>query len=74
MNKDDIKKRIQTEEDYIRYPRFQNSLAKFISKNENGVSDSLIAKVLMITEDRVKKIYQEALSFLKKEMGQNDKD
>lgn len=72
MEKDDIQKRIREEEDYVRCPKCSNSLAKFLAKNADGVEDSIIARILMITEEEVKKIYAEAVEQLRKEMKDAD--
>jgi hypothetical protein len=70
MDRDDVTKRIKEEEDYIRSPKFGNSLARLRAKNPEGVDDSTIAKVLMKTEEEVQKIYDEAVEMLKE--GCND--
>ena len=68
MDKDDIQKRILEDEDYIRCPKCSNSLLKFIAKNSEGVENSVIARLLVVSEERVEEIYQEAIKILKKEM------
>jgi hypothetical protein len=68
MDKLDIKKRILEEEDYIRCPKCANSLSKFIMKNSEGIENSAIARLLMMTEEEVEKIYQEAIQMLKDDM------
>lgn len=72
MDKTDIQKRINEEEDYIRCPKFSNSLTKFVSKNSDGVEDSTIARLLMIPEEKVQEIYQEAVKKLRQEMVEAD--
>ena len=72
MDKEDILRRIAEEEDYIRCPKFSNSLVKFVAKNDDGVKNSTIAKVLMISEEEVEKIYEEAVSLLREEMKEGD--
>lgn len=69
MDKDDLQKRIREDEDYIRCPKFSNSLSKFVLKNSEGVDDAAIARLLMISEEEVEKVYQEAVEFIKKEMS-----
>ena len=74
MDKNDTQKKILEEEDYIRCPKNSNSLAKFLAKNAEGVEDSTIARLLMIPEEKVKEIYEEAIKKLRKEMAEkNDK-
>lgn len=72
MDKDDILKRIKNEEDYIRCPKCSNSLSKFLAKNSDGVEDNVIARVLMITEEEVQKIYAKAVEQLQKDMVKDD--
>lgn len=68
MDKDDILKRIKEEEDYIRCPKCSNSLAKFLAKNSEGVEDSTIARLLMIPEEKVQELYEEAVKKLREGM------
>jgi hypothetical protein len=68
MDRDDVTKRIKDEEDYIRAPKFGNSLTRLKLKNPDGVEDALIAKVLMISEEEVQKIYDEAVVMIKEGM------
>lgn len=67
MDRDDVEKRIRDEEDYIRAPKFGNSLVKFMAKakDQENIEDALIAKVLMMSEEEVQKIYDEAVAMLK---------
>jgi hypothetical protein len=63
---DDLKTRAATDEDYIRCPKCRNSLKVFVDKNPEGAkSDLAIAKMLMMTEAEIKKIYQNAVSKLR---------
>ena len=68
MDKDDIQKRIRDEEDYIRCPKCSNSLAKFLAKNSEGCEDSTIARLLMIPEEKVQELYEEAVKKLREGM------
>lgn len=68
MDKEEIQKRIAEDEDYIRSPKNSNSMAKFLAKNTDGVDDGAIARLLTMTEEKVKKIYEEAVEFLRKKM------
>jgi len=68
MDKSLIERRIKEEEDYIRCPKLGNSLEKFMNRNHEGVEDAMIARLLMISEEEVAKIYQEAIDELRAEM------
>lgn len=68
MDKDELAKKVEHEEDYIRCPKCNNSLAKFLAKNSDGIEDNIIARLLMISQDKVKEIYEEAIKKLRKEM------
>jgi hypothetical protein len=72
VDKDDILKRIEEDEDYIRCPKFGNSLAKFVSKNSEGVENAAIARLLMIPEEEVERIYEEAVKQLREEMAEDE--
>lgn len=69
MDKDEIHKKIVEEEDYIRSPKCSNSLTKFLAKNPDGVEDSVIGRLLMISEEKVRELYAEAVKMLRKNMG-----
>lgn len=70
--KEDILKRIHSEDDYIRSKKFSNSLNKFLVKFSEGCEDSAIARVLMIPEEQVQAIYNEAVKKLRAEMVDKD--
>lgn len=69
MNSKDFQKKILEEEDFIKCPKSGNSVKKFISKNPNGVENSTIAKLLLITEKKVEDLYKESIEILKKYMA-----
>ena len=68
MDKQDLAKKIQEDEDYVRCPKCNNSLLKFLAKNGDGVDNNVIARILMISEEKVEEIYQEAVKKLQAEM------
>lgn len=68
MNKDEVLKKILEEEDYIKCPKCSNSLNKFMMKNSDGVKNSIIGRLLMMTEQEVEEIFQEAIKILRKDM------
>lgn len=68
MEKEEILRKIMEDEDYIRCPKCANSLAKFLAKNSDGVENSVIARLLMIPEERVEELFQEAVRRLRKKM------
>lgn len=67
----EIKRKIEEDPDFINSPRYDNSLAVFALKNDDGVDDSYISKVLLISEEEVLKLYDKAISSLKKIMQGN---
>ena len=71
VDKEDLQKRVREEEDYIRSSKFSNSLTKFVAKNSDGVEDEIIARLLLMEESEVAKIYEEAVAKLRK--GLSDK-
>jgi hypothetical protein len=73
MNKEEEKKKIEASPDYIYCPSAENSLEKFLTKHPDGVNDDKAAQVLLLTVDKVKKLYNDAVSLIKKDMGL-DKD
>lgn len=74
VSKEDVKKRIFEENDYIRSYKYGNSLSKFISRNTKNLDDSAIAKLLMIEKHEVEEIYQKAVDFLKNHMVRSENE
>lgn len=72
IDKTEILRKIATEEDYIRCPKFGNSLNKFINKNSEGTDNETIARFLMTSEEEVENIYQEAVQMLREDMIDNE--
>ena len=68
MDKTEIQRKILTEEDYVRCPKLGNSLTKFTSKNSEGVENATIARLLLLPEEEVDRIYQEAVEMLRRAM------
>jgi hypothetical protein len=71
-DKNELQQKVLNEEDYVRAPKFSNSLAKFVARNSDGVENATIARLLMIPEDQVEKIYEEAVELLREEMVDED--
>ncbi len=73
MTSEEINLKIETEEDFINYPRFNNSLKALMAKYPNGVKNNdIIAKALNSTPDEVEEIFQGAVKKLKKIMKVGD--
>jgi hypothetical protein len=68
MDKIELSNRVTTEEDYVRCPKFGNSLSRFTSKNSDGVEDAVIARLLLISEEEVARLYQEAVIMLREDI------
>lgn len=81
-DREELKQKVMTEEDYVRAPKFSNSLAKFVARNSDGVENATIARLLMISdsedesepsaEEQVEQIYQEAVEMLREKMKDED--
>jgi hypothetical protein len=72
MEKNEILKKILEEEDYIRCPKFSNSLNRFTERNDNGVENATISRLLMMSEEEVERVYQEAIRWLRQDMANED--
>ena len=71
-DKNELQQKVLNEEDYVRAPKFSNSLAKFVARNSDGVENATIARLLMIPEEQVEKIYEEAIVLLREDMVDED--
>lgn len=67
-DKSELQQKVLEEEDYVRASKFSNSLTKFLARNSDGVENATIARLLMIPEEQVEKIHQEAIEMLREEM------
>jgi len=65
---DFLKKKILEDPDFIRSAKNGNSLIKYLSQNQGEIKDKTIARLLMLSEEEVEKIYLEAVEMLKKEV------
>lgn len=71
---EEVKTKIQDEEDFINYPKFSNSLKKLMAKYPDGVEDEIIAKALMIPVEEVRGRFAKYISEARKRMGVDDGD
>ena len=69
---DDLKNKIENEEDFIASPSHKNSVKVFVSKHPDGAEFDKIAKVLMITEKEAEEIFASAVMKLRESMNKGD--
>lgn len=69
MTKEEEKNKVELDPDFIYCPSANNSLDKFLSKHPDGVNDEKAAQVLLLTPDKLKKYYDEAIELIRKDMG-----
>ena len=65
MNYEQVKKKIDSEPDYIYSKRFGNSLAACVERYPEGASTKLIAQVLLMTEEEVEETYLQVVEKLR---------
>lgn len=68
MDKDDVQKRVREEEDYVRCPKLNNSLERFLNKNPDGVENHIVARLLAMSEQEVQELYEEAVEMMREKM------
>lgn len=66
MNIEEIKNRIENDEDFINIKRFDYSLKKLLERYPEGAPVSVMAQALMIPEEELEVMYQNILSKLRK--------
>lgn len=71
-DKNKLKKKIESDPDFIYCPRLGNSLRIFLEKYPEGVEDSKIAKILLVDEEDVEAIFHSAIIKIRKSMGVKD--
>jgi hypothetical protein len=57
--------KIDTEMDYIRSPKYRNSLRLLLDSHPNGVSDDMICRVLCISKEELALTYERILDKLR---------
>jgi hypothetical protein len=72
LSKEDIKKKILEEKDFIKCPRSQNSLEKYLTKSAEIAEDKTIARLLMLEVTEVEEIYQDAISKIREDMDEDE--
>lgn len=72
MDKQEIKKKVLEEEDYIKSPKYSNSLNKFMIRNSRLLTDATIARLLVLSEEEIENIYKDSVERLKKLMAESD--
>jgi NADH:ubiquinone oxidoreductase subunit E len=65
------KARIETEEDFIVYPKMGNSIEKLIARYPDGIEDAAIMKCLMLTQDEFESKFEAALEVMREDLGAN---
>lgn len=68
LTKEDLKVKVLEEKDFIKCPKFNNSLNKYLAKAPEVVEDKAIGRLLMIEPEEVEKIYQEAVEKIKEDI------
>lgn len=74
MDKNDMQRKVKEEEDFVKAPKFQNSLKKYLAKTDKIPENGTIGRLLMITSDEVEVLYQESIVRLRKEMSEDDSE
>lgn len=69
MEKNDIENKIKNDPDFIRAPKFENSLQKLLVKMDNPLENNAIGRLLLLSPEEVEEIYQESIEKLKKEIN-----
>lgn len=71
-DKDNLKKKILDDEDFIYCPRLANSLERLMEKHPNGLEDERICKVLLMTQEELDETFQSAILKLRESLGVDD--
>ena len=67
-----MEKKVREDEDFIHAPKFNNSLNKFLAKNDSPLENSAISRVLLIPPEEVERVYEESVEALKREMNPDE--
>lgn len=68
MTLEEIQELLHKDKDFIYSKRFDYSIEKLLERYPDGAPAKVIAQVLLITEEEVEKLTQEAIVSLRKKM------
>lgn len=68
IKNDNIKERIETEEDFINSKKHGYSLRHFLDASPGGTTDNIIAYFLKIKPDDVKSLYESAVKKIRQKL------
>ena len=63
-----LREKIESDNDFIYCPRLNNSLAILLEKYPDGIEDDRIMKVLLMSEEELQEVYKSAIDKLKKQI------
>lgn len=66
---EEMKKRIEEEEDFINYPKYGNSLKRALESNSNGFNDDVIAKMLLIDKKTIVTLFEAAMKKIREKIN-----
>lgn len=68
VTKEEMKKKILEDPDFIKSTKFDNSLSKLLSKNTKELENVAIGRLLMMTEEEVEDLYKKSVDILRSKM------
>lgn len=68
-SKEKLKQKILEEEDYIYCPRLSNSVRKLMDRNQYGVDDDRLSKILLMSKKEINKHYNNAIKKIRKALN-----
>lgn len=74
MDEKDVRRRLETEEDFINLKRFGFSIREVMKRYPDGVPDRIIAQALGISEEEVEARYGEIVAQLRETMKVEDEE
>lgn len=69
MNRSEIMEKIQNDTDFINYSKHGNSLKNLLKEYPTGVSDSIICKILCLSQTELDQILKSAIIKLRESVG-----
>lgn len=74
MDKTEMANKIKVDHDFIKAPKYANSLNKFLAKVDKIPDNNAIARLLMLTPKEVEEAYNYAVSELRREMSDGNQN
>lgn len=70
----EIRRLVNTDEDFVNMPRYNNSVAAVVEAHPNGLPMRVVARAMAMTENEAEEVFQSALRKMRDRLGVDELD